>query len=111
VKDAIRFERQPGRLLVMGDLDMSTAPELDRALARYDGQALVVDLGAVDFIDSSGIHVLVRARRLHPDVRVENPSATARRIFDLAGVTELLLHPTGADRTQTDDDGRHECGA
>jgi anti-sigma B factor antagonist len=96
VRDAIRVQRLPGRLLVIGDLDMSTAPELGRVLAAFDGQAMVLDLGGVEFIDSSGIHLLMKVRRDHPQVRVENPTATARRIFDLAGVTDLLLDEPSA---------------
>ena len=86
----LRLERQPGRLLVFGELDLSTAPELDRALSAEDAD-IVIDLRGVEFIDSSGIHALLDARRARPRLRVENPTPATRRVLDLAGVTQLLI--------------------
>ena len=49
---------------VGGELDLSTVPsleqELEAALGRTEG-GLVVDLSELEFIDSTGIAVLVRA--------------------------------------------------
>lgn len=48
---------------VQGELDMNTAPELDRALeeALADGGAsIMLDLSACEFIDSTGIALIVR---------------------------------------------------
>jgi anti-anti-sigma factor len=76
--------------VVFGELDLSTAPELDRALSAADGD-IVIDLRGVEFIDSSGIHALLRACRARPRLRVENPTPAARRVLDLVGVTKLLI--------------------
>lgn len=49
---------------VRGELDMNTAPELERALeeALADEEAsIMVDLSDCEFIDSTGIALLVRA--------------------------------------------------
>lgn len=49
---------------VRGELDMNTAPELDRNLedALSSGDALVMlDLSECEFIDSTGIALIVRA--------------------------------------------------
>jgi anti-sigma B factor antagonist len=51
-------------LTVRGELDMSTAPELERALddAVSDaGASIVLDLCECEFIDSTGIALIVRA--------------------------------------------------
>lgn len=49
---------------VRGELDMNTAPELDRrleqALAEPDA-SILLDLSACEFIDSTGIALIVRA--------------------------------------------------
>ncbi len=53
-------------LAVLGDLEMGSAPDLKRAViaALADGaDALVIDLGAVGFIDSTGLGVLIGALR------------------------------------------------
>jgi anti-anti-sigma factor len=58
------FVRDGCRVLVLeGELDTLGAPTLEDALdASADGLPVVVDLSALDFIDSSGLYVLLRAR-------------------------------------------------
>ncbi|HWM63174.1 MAG TPA: STAS domain-containing protein [Solirubrobacterales bacterium] len=49
---------------VRGELDMNTAPELERALeAALDDEnaSIMLDLSACEFIDSTGIALIVRA--------------------------------------------------
>ena len=61
---AVRIEGD-ARVSVSGDLDMATAPELTSALesiASTAARRVVVDLGAVSFIDSTGISALCLAR-------------------------------------------------
>ena len=56
---------------VSGDLDLATVPRLDAELGgvlAVDGDApsperVVVDLSAVDFVDSSGLTALIKANR------------------------------------------------
>ena len=50
-------------LTLRGELDLATAPELEQLVTeRLDGgQDVVVDLRALEFMDSSGIRVLVAA--------------------------------------------------
>jgi anti-anti-sigma factor len=74
---------------VSGDLDLSTAPELERSLTRVqtDGRAVVLDLRRVSFMDSSGLRVILaadaRARSAGTRlVLVEGPPGV-QRIFQL----------------------------
>jgi anti-anti-sigma factor len=48
---------------VHGALDIAVGPELDAELAAHTalGRSLVVDLRAVDFMDSTGIRILIDA--------------------------------------------------
>ena len=50
---------------VVGEVDMTTAPELTKAIDGVAGTArkVVVDLSGVTFLDSSGLNALVRGRR------------------------------------------------
>jgi anti-sigma B factor antagonist len=79
-------------IAVTGDLDLSTAHVLDEALesakARYTAR-IVVDLANADFIDSSGLRVLIKHAYLEPGrrpVRLANCPAQARRLFEVSGV-------------------------
>ncbi len=50
---------------VIGEIDMSNAAELARALADEtpnDAHGLVLDLSRIDYLDSAGIHLLYRLR-------------------------------------------------
>jgi anti-anti-sigma factor len=65
----IRVERQQDEvhLAVAGELDLATAPALHDAVTRILGDAaeppsVVIDLGEVSFLDSSGLGALLRAR-------------------------------------------------
>jgi anti-anti-sigma factor len=51
-------------IAVRGELDLNTAPELEQPLEAAlgdDGAALVIDLAGCEFIDSTGIALIVRA--------------------------------------------------
>jgi anti-sigma B factor antagonist len=59
-----RDEEQVRTVAVRGDLDVATCEEFVDALGGLDGvDALVLDLSAVTFMDSSGIRGLLIARR------------------------------------------------
>jgi len=87
----------PG-VIVRGEVDLGTAAQLSTALddaIRETAGAFVVDLTRVDFLDSSGVSVLVRARAvLARDDRalaVIAPPGPVRRIFEVAGIADLLV--------------------
>jgi anti-sigma B factor antagonist len=51
-------------IVVEGELDMHTAPRLERELEvplAVAGNSLLIDLSACEFIDSTGIALIVRA--------------------------------------------------
>ena len=56
--------------------------------------AFVIDLSDLDFIDSTGLHVLLRARGLlgreDRQLAVVCPHGPVRRVFELSGVSELF---------------------
>ena len=51
-------------IVVSGELDLATAPQLSATVAEHsDASLLVLDLNAVTFIDSTGVRVLIEADR------------------------------------------------
>jgi anti-sigma B factor antagonist len=82
---------------VMGELDQGTAPELRRLLAEAVGEApawVLVDLSDCNFIDSTGLSLLVEAkRRLTDEDRrfgVCCPDADVRRLLELTGIDRAV---------------------
>jgi anti-sigma B factor antagonist len=84
-------------LAIRGEVDVSTSAALREELYQLiDGGAtrVVIDCGDMDFIDSSGLGVLVGAlkRMREKDgelvLRALNPSA--RKVFEITGLTKLF---------------------
>lgn len=81
---------------VRGDLDCYTAPKLRAVLLELaDGpRKVILDVGGSDFIDSTGLGVLVgglkRFRQQGGDMVVRAPSPTTRRLFEVTGVNKLF---------------------
>jgi anti-sigma B factor antagonist len=82
---------------VRGEVELATAPALTVALEegiRRSSGAFVVDLVAVDFLDSSGVACLVRARALlgrdNRALALVCPPGNVRRVLELTGIDELV---------------------
>jgi len=85
-------------IAVDGELDLETAPEFTEEieLAVWDtAGAFVLDLTGVTFLDSSGLHALLRARaylaREDRPLVLVCPAGAARRVLDLAGVLDTFV--------------------
>ena len=86
----------PG-VAVIGELDLATTPLLvERLEAAIRGTrgAFAVDLCDLAFLDSTGLHALLRARALlgREDrlLVLICPPGSARRLLSLAGVADLF---------------------
>lgn len=83
-------------VLVRGEVDLSTAPYLQEALddvARGTNHDVLVELSA-DFIDSTGLHVLIRAaqrlRAIGRLLRVTTENPHIQSVIEITGLTEEL---------------------
>jgi anti-sigma B factor antagonist len=87
----------------VGELDIATAPEVDRELGRLRDagfKELVLDLRAVPFMDSSGLRVVLRWNELVADngctfAIIRGPELV-QRVFQATRVADAL---TFADST------------
>jgi anti-sigma B factor antagonist len=79
-----------------GELDIATAPKLERALhdGREPGDEVILDLGGLEFVDSTGLRVIVKgveaAARERWDLRLRHGPPAVRRVFEIAGVLGAL---------------------
>jgi anti-anti-sigma factor len=66
-------------------MDMGTAPALDEALhACTDGRPVVVDLTGLAFIESAGVHALLRQRDVgRPSAIVRAPASNVGRVLEI----------------------------
>ena len=84
-------------LAVAGELDIATAPRMISALneAFADlAHPLVVDLSSVDFMDSTGLALLInahrRVRRRGYGFAIVCPGGPISRVFEIADMVETL---------------------
>lgn len=84
-------------IAVAGELDLASGPELEAELERVAGpdtRLLVIDLSGLDFMDSTGLSIIVRAhQRLGGqgcELGLVRGSPQVQRLLDLTGVAERL---------------------
>jgi anti-sigma B factor antagonist len=90
------------RIIVTGDVDMSSGPQLAREIDDAIGgspTAAVVDLTATGFLDSSGIAVLINGRRQAEEAgiafSVVGAGGIVLQVLTMTGVWELLSGKSG----------------
>jgi anti-sigma B factor antagonist len=86
------------RLSLTGELDLGSAPALDERLAslRARKRRVSLDLSGLEFIDSTGLHLLIRelgeARAKHWDLRIEpDVSPQVMRLLKLVHIEHLVF--------------------
>lgn len=80
---------------VSGEVDVATSPELLAALedSRSKHGKLVVDLAGVTFIDSTGLGIMVQAKRAfggEDSLRLVVAEANVRKVFEITGLDGVL---------------------
>jgi anti-sigma B factor antagonist len=93
----MRTEGQATVVAVTGELDLASSPELEQRLERFyasDSKLLVIDLRGLEFMDSTGLSVIVGAQQKLIDagrrlIIVRGPQQV-QRLLDLTGVAERL---------------------
>jgi anti-sigma B factor antagonist len=90
-------EADDGRrvLSVRGELDVAVGPEfgaaVEEALASNGSDVVLIELSDVEFIDSSGLRVLLQLRREHDDrVQITRISPVVQRLLELTGTLDHL---------------------
>ncbi len=83
---------------VSGDVDwgavLTLEPQWETAIDEGELAEVTIDLTRVRFIDSTGISLLMtavdRARARGAEVRIRRPEPQVFRVFEVAGVADLL---------------------
>jgi anti-sigma B factor antagonist len=90
-----QWREESGAIVVRitGEVDMSNADVLRETIdpiAASEVGHLIFDLGGLEFIDSSGLTVLLAAAQKVPQVQLRDPSPIVRRIVEVTGLAEVL---------------------
>ena len=102
-QDSLTVDNDAGGVIVVhGDIDVAGGPILEAAIRSRESQGpVVIDLGDVYFIDSSGLRSLLgasrRAREVGGTVVLRNVGAEVLRLLQITGTTEHFAIETGRD--------------
>lgn len=85
-------------LHICGEIDHHIAPEIrkeaDDFIMRSSAATVILDLSDIDFMDSSGLGLLMGRKALTDKLKkkllIRNPSARISKIIDLAGLNKIL---------------------
>ncbi len=82
-------------MVLQGEIDLAAErpliDEVDAVVGASPDVIVVLDLGDVAFIDSSGVRALLLLRRAHGDrVILGARSEAVQRVLDIAGLAELF---------------------
>jgi anti-sigma B factor antagonist len=92
---ALRHDDEKPVVSVTGELDVATAPELERVLAGLSGR-IVVDCSLLRFIDAGAIGTLVRASHRLDSLTLVNVDPFIRHILEVVELDALLLDADAA---------------
>lgn len=84
-------------LVLGGELDIASAPQLEALLAQAEASGpstIIVDLRGLDFMDSTGLRVIVsadaRARETARRLVVVRGAQTVQKVFQITGLDGRL---------------------
>ncbi len=84
-------------LVLSGELDTATAPELDERLAEIMATSsgrVLLDLQDLKFVDSAGVTVLIKAKNESEasgrELVLRRPTAQVHDVFAILGLVEWL---------------------
>lgn len=84
-------------IALSGELDLASSPALEEALDRVlgsDSKLVVLDLRTLDFMDSTGLSIIVKAHQTADDRQLQlylvNGPAQVQRLLSLTGVAERV---------------------
>lgn len=93
----VRMENGAPLLAVRGELDLASTPSLEQELERVRESApslIIIDLRELEFMDSTGLSVLIRAHQQAQQaggkLGIVNGSRQIRRLLALTGVADRL---------------------
>lgn len=94
------------RLSLSGELDLSNAERLDVALqqAIESGKKVLIDLGGLEFLDSTGLALIVKTLGRTDAERfsfLPSRSKGVRRLFHLTGLDERMVLSTVGESEST----------
>lgn len=100
MEDILKLSYQEHTLIATlgGEIDhhsaVSIRGKIDEAMFYYQPKVLIIDVGQVDFMDSSGIGLimgrLAKAKEIGTSLVIQNPSKRVTRMLKMASLDRII---------------------
>ena len=92
METSIKKENGKLNISVIGRVDTTTAPELEKAIFdNLDGVTeFVLDLKEMPYTSSAGLRVLLKAQKAMSAMKVVNVCSDVLEVFDMTGFSDIL---------------------
>ena len=102
----ISFGNYTLNVKIRGDIDHHSAKgvreSIDEAIMNHKPHFVVLDLSSVDFMDSSGLGLILGrynlAEEIGAEVKIIKPAPSVLRILELAGIERIMKIEEGAKK-------------
>ena len=85
---------EPVRIPLTGRIDSGNAPtveeQLREALAGKENTLVILDAADLNYISSAGLRVILRIRKTHPELTIQNTNPEIYEILEMTGFTEMM---------------------
>jgi anti-sigma B factor antagonist len=92
-------------LALTGELDLVSSPAMERVmddLSRSDAELIIVDLSGLEFMDSTGLHLLIRVQQRAQEAgrrfALIRGREAGQRLFELTGLADSLTVVDSAEQ-------------
>jgi len=90
-------DRESGTLTFSGEVDFTVTPKLRECIAKFIDETsgdIVLELGDLEYIDSSGLAAMIEARKILASkgrkISINSISPQVKRLFNLTQIGELF---------------------
>ena len=99
----VNYQLGQTHVMLMGELDLATAPALANRLREIGADCdVVIDISMLEFVDSCGLSVFVaehhRLQSAGRQLTIYGPSPSARRVFEVTALDTVLSIEPGTRR-------------
>ena len=81
-------------IALTGRIDSGNAAETEKdimeQLAAASPSGVILDAGALEYISSAGLRVILRVKKTYPDLTITNVSSEVYEILEMTGFTEMM---------------------
>ena len=81
-------------VMLTGRIDSNNAGQVEKdILAQIEGKKLssvILDASGLDYISSAGLRILLRIRKIIPDMAITDVSSDVYEILEMTGFTEMM---------------------